>query len=240
MPEALLAPLAAWQNYYVIIGTAAARLSGLMFVAITLMAQLRVHPPSWSHMRVFNTSTVVHFGAALLIAALLSAPWPALWTAALLLGLAGLGGVSFVLIVLWEVRHRLVGYQLVRSDWLWYTLLPLISYTALVVAAILLPIYPGPVLFSIAAVTLLLLFMGIRNAWDVVTYMAIERSQPQDKPGLAQAWRRLACAGSSAVGKCRVERPSTMILTPLELSAKASLRMSSVVGEKRLWQSECS
>ena len=140
MPEAALLPFATWQNYYVIIGTAAATLTGLMFVAITLMAQLRVYPPSWSHMRVFNTSNVVHFGAALLIAALLSAPWPALWTAALLLGLAGLAGVSYVLIVLWEVRHRLVGYQLVRSDWLWYTLLPLISYTALVVAAILLPI----------------------------------------------------------------------------------------------------
>ena len=175
MSEALLAPLAAWQTYYVIIGTAAATLTGLMFVVITLMAQLRVHPPSWSHMRVFNTSNVVHFGAALL-----SAPWPALWTAALLLGLAGLAGVSYVFIVLWEVRHRLVGYQLVRSDWLWYTLLPLISYTALVVAAILLPIYPGPVLFIIAAVTMLLLFMGIHNAWDVVTYMAIERSQPQE------------------------------------------------------------
>ena len=87
--------------------------------------------------------------------------------------------MSYVLIVLWEVRHRLVGYQLVLSDWLWYTLLPLLSYTALVVAAILLPIYPGPVLFLIAAVTLLLLFMGIHNAWDVVTYMAIEHSQPQ-------------------------------------------------------------
>jgi len=42
--------------------------------------------------------------------------------------------------------------------------LPLISYTALVVAAILLPIYPERVLFSIAAVTMLLLFMGIHNA----------------------------------------------------------------------------
>ena len=180
MSEALLAPLAAWQTYDVIVGTAAARLPGLLFVVITLMAQLRMRPSSWSHMRVFNTSNVVHFGAALLIAALLSAPWLALWTAALLLGLAGLAGVSYVLIVLWEVRHRLVGYQLVRSDWLWYTLLPLISYTALVVAAILLPIYPGPILFIIAAVTLLLLFTGIHNAWDVVTYMAIERSQPQD------------------------------------------------------------
>ena len=72
--------------------------------------------------------------------------------------------MSYVLIVLWEVRHRLVGYQLVLSDWLWYTLLPLISYTALVVAAILLPIFPGPVLFIIAAVTMLLLFTGIHNA----------------------------------------------------------------------------
>src|SRR2546425_2973098 len=180
MPGAALLPLATWQNFYVIVGTAAATLTGLMFVVITLMAQLQVHPPSWSHMRVFNTSNVVHFGAALLIAALLSAPWPALWTAALLLGLAGLAGVSYVLIVLWEVHHRLVGYQLVRSDWLWYTLLPLISYTALVVAAILLPIYPGPVLFIIAAVTLLLLFTGIHNAWDVVTYMAIEHAQPAE------------------------------------------------------------
>ena len=101
MSEALLAPLAAWQTYYVLIGTAAATLTGLMFVAITLMAQLRVHPPSWSHMRVFNTSNVVHFGTALLIAALLSAPWPALWTAALLLVWGGelrphraLGGAS--------------------------------------------------------------------------------------------------------------------------------------------------
>src|SRR5438874_7697949 len=94
MSEALLAPLAAWQTYYVIIGTAAATLTGLMFVVITLMAQLRVRPSSsWSHMRVFNTSNVVHFGAALLIAALLSAPWPVLWTAALVLGRLGIAGV---------------------------------------------------------------------------------------------------------------------------------------------------
>ena len=75
MSEALLAPLAAWQTYDVIVGTAAAPLPGLLFVVITLMAQLRVRPSSsWSHMRVFNTSNVVHFGTALLIAALLSAP----------------------------------------------------------------------------------------------------------------------------------------------------------------------
>ena len=79
------------------------------------------------------------------------------------------------------MRHRLVGYQLVRSDWLWYMLLPLLSYTALVVAAILLPGYPVPALFVIAAAAVLLLFNGIHNAWDNVTYIAIELNQPENK-----------------------------------------------------------
>ena len=181
MSETVLSPLAAWQNFYVIIGTAAATLTGLLFVVITLVsgALERVSSPL-SGVRVFNSPNVRHFAVALLIAALLSAPWPALWPAGLLVGLAGLWGVISVFIVLWEVRHRLVGYQLVLSDWLWYTLLPLIAYTALLVTGILLPIYPVLALFVIAAAALLLVIMGIRNAWDVVTYMVIEHSQPQN------------------------------------------------------------
>ena len=182
MVEALLAPLAAWQNFYVIIGSAAATLTGLLFVVITLVSGAlgRVSSPL-SGVRVFNTPNVMHFGAALLIAALLSAPWPVLWPAGLLVGLAGLWGVIHVFIVLWEVRHRLTNYKLVLSDWLWYTLLPLSAYTALLVGGILLPISAALALFIIAAVTMLLLFMGIRNAWDVVTYMIIEVPQSQNQ-----------------------------------------------------------
>ena len=62
--------------------------------------------------------------------------------------------------------------------------LPLVSYASLLVAAIVLPSQPVPALFVIAAVTMLLLFIGIRNAWDVVTYTAFARSESQDnKPG---------------------------------------------------------
>ena len=43
-----------------------------------------------------------------------------------------------------------------------------------------LPSQPVLALFVIAAVTMLLLFIGIHNAWDVVTYTAFERFQPQD------------------------------------------------------------
>jgi len=182
MPVAVLLPLDTWQNFYVLVGTAAATLTGLIFVVITLIAQLQAQiqiPSSRSHITVFNTSNVFHFGAVLLAAGILSAPWPAPWPAGLLLGLAGLAGVTYMLIVLWLARHRL-SYQPVLSDWLWYTVLPLVSYAALVVAAIVLPSHPVPALFVIAGVTMLLLFIGIRNAWDVVTYTAFERSQPQD------------------------------------------------------------
>src|SRR5258708_30877634 len=89
MQEAVLSPLATWQNFYVIIGTAAATLTGLMFVVITLIVQLRVQVSSpRSGIAVFSTPNVVHFDTALLVAAVLSAPWQALCNAALLLGLS--------------------------------------------------------------------------------------------------------------------------------------------------------
>jgi hypothetical protein len=181
MVEAVLAPLAAWQNFYVIIGTAAAALTGLLFVVIALVSGAlgRVSTP-WSGIRVFSTPNVLHFGTALLIAALLSVPWPVLWPAGLLVGLAGLWGVIYVFIVLWEVGHRL-SYHLVLSDWLWYTLLPLLTYSALLVAGILLSISTALALFIMAAATLLLVIMGIRNAWDVVTYLIIEGPQSQNE-----------------------------------------------------------
>src|SRR6266704_7171383 len=181
MQEALLSPLATWHNFYSIIGTAAATLTGLLFIVITLMAgvRVRVSSPS-SGIAVFSTPNVVHFGAALLVAASLSAPWQALWQAGVLLGLAGLGGATYVVIVLRRVR-RSVRRQPVLEDWLFHTVFPLVSYTAIVVAAILLPGYPVPALFVIAAAAVLLLFIGIHNAWDTVTYIAIELTQPENK-----------------------------------------------------------
>jgi hypothetical protein len=180
MQEAVLSPLATWQNFYVIIGSAAATLTGLMFVVMTLIAGVRERRLSGA-LGAFTTPTVVHFGAVLLVAAILSAPWQALWQASLLLGLSGLGGVTYVIIVLRRARRLTTAYQPVLEDWLWHTVLPLVSYTALVVAAILLPGHPAPALFVIAAGTVLLLFIGIHNAWDNVTYTAIELSRPQNK-----------------------------------------------------------
>jgi hypothetical protein len=174
-----LSPLAPWQNFYVIIGSAAAALTGLMFVVIALITRTRARRSSGT-LAAFGTPNVVHFGAALLVAAILSAPWQALWNAGLLLGLSGLGGVTYVVIVVRRARRQ-TDYQPVLEDWLWHTVFPLVSYTALVVSAVVLPGNPALALFGIGAVTVLLLFIGIHNAWDTVTYVAVELSEPENK-----------------------------------------------------------
>src|SRR5258708_12025294 len=99
MKEAAVSQLAAWQNFYVIIGSSAATLTGLMFVVITLIAGSQMRRSSGTN-AAFGTPTVVHFCAALLVAAVLSAPWQVLWYATLFLGLSALGGVTSVFILL--------------------------------------------------------------------------------------------------------------------------------------------
>jgi len=176
-----VSPLTTWQNFYTIIGSAAATLTGLVFVVVTLIAGVRVRvSPQSEAFTTFNTPNVVHFCLALLVAAILNAPWQALWPAGLLLGLTGLGGMSYVVIVLRRMRRQ-TDYQPVLEDWLFHTVLPLVSYTALLVAAMVLPGHPTPALFVIAAGTVLLLFIGIHNAWDNVIYIAVDLSRPQNK-----------------------------------------------------------
>jgi hypothetical protein len=65
-------------------------------------------------------------------------------------------------------------YQPEWDDWLWYAVLPAVGYAAFLVSAILLPSLPTPVLFVTATAMVLLLAVGIRDAWDVVTYLAIQ------------------------------------------------------------------
>jgi hypothetical protein len=123
---------------------------------------------------------VVHFGTALLIAAIITAPWPTLWNAGLLLGLCGLGGVAYAVIVVRRTRRQ-SNYEPLLADWLWFIVYPLISYLALVVAAIVLLGNPSPALFVTGAATVFLVFIGIHNAWDTVTYLTLEPSETGNK-----------------------------------------------------------
>lgn len=173
--------LSQWQNFYMLVGTAAATLTGLMFVTTTILAGIDTHVPTANAgIAAFNTPTVVQFAVVLLLAGVLSAPWQTFSSLSLLLRLVGLGLVIYSIIVLRRMM-RMPHYQSTLEDWLWYLALPLLAQVLLIIAAFMLPKNPSPALYIIGLAMLLLLLIGIRNAWDNVTFLAVERAHSGNK-----------------------------------------------------------
>ena len=173
MDQATPLPVAHWQNFYVILGSSAGALTGLQFVVMTLIVQARA-AASMREIRAFGTPTVVHFCTALLVSALMAAPLQALANYGLCLGVCGTLGVVYSLGIVWHARKA--AYTPDLKDWVWYTAFPFIAHLALVAAAVLLWWNSERALYIVAADTLLFLLIGIHNAWDTVTYLAIKHS----------------------------------------------------------------
>ena len=172
-----------WQNFYMIMGTAAATLTGLMFVVTTLFAGLNTHVEvANAGISAFNTPTVVQFCAVLLLAGIFSAPWQSFSTIILLLGLLS-GGMMLYQIIVMQRMRRMPHYQSTLEDWLWYMVLPLLANIMFIVAAILLSTNPSLALYLVGSAMMMLLLIGIRNAWDNVTFLALMRSHshPEDQ-----------------------------------------------------------
>jgi hypothetical protein len=164
-------PLTLWENFYVIVGSSAAALTGLMFVVIALVADRDTNSSSPT-IAAFGTPTVIHFCAALLASAIVSAPWRSLTKAGVALTLLGIAGTVYTLIVFQRARKQ-TGYQPVFEDWLFHVLLPFCSYLAIVPSMFTLDAHGEETLFAVGTAVLLLVFIGIHNAWDTVTYVAL-------------------------------------------------------------------
>jgi hypothetical protein len=67
------------------------------------------------------------------------------------------------------------------EDWIFHCVLPLVAYATLLASGITLTISHTLALFGVGLFSLILLFVGIHNAWDTVTYITITLpSQPRD------------------------------------------------------------
>jgi hypothetical protein len=181
MDDTIHATLAAWANFYLITGSAAAALTGLQFIVQTLLASNALRPASGGDteggIAAFGTPTVVHFSLVLLLSAVLCAPWSGYTSLRATLGLLGAGALVYSVIVLRRARRQ-KSYVPALEDWIWHILLPAIAYAVVLATAVLLRRgTPGP-LFAIAAATLLLVCVGIHNAWDTVTYLTLSALRP--------------------------------------------------------------
>ena len=179
MESSAHAILSQWESFYVIVGSSGAALTGLMFVVITLAAESSATRTPET-VNAFGTPNVIHFVAVLLIAAILSAPWQRFKDPAHVIGATALAGIVYVLIVLRRMLRQ-TGYKPVLEDWVWHVFLPMVAYAALFVGAAGISHEQNWALFLVGAVSLLLMGIGIHNAWDTVTYLATQPRETGNK-----------------------------------------------------------
>jgi hypothetical protein len=157
-----------WDSFYVIVGAAAGALIGLQFVVVTLIAE---KPPkdAANASAAFATPTIVHFSASLLLCALMRVPWPSLVYPAVSWGAMAMGGLIYSGLVAWRMRTQ-AAYRPGFEDWAFHLAFPAVSYALLAFSALAALGHITIALFAVAASALLLLFIGIHNAWDAISY----------------------------------------------------------------------
>ena len=158
-----------WESFYLIVGGAAGALIGLQFVVMTLIhTRAHVTDPVVGH--AFATPTIVHFCIALFLSALVRAPFQSMKSVAIIWGLVGLVGFFYCGLIGRRIREQ-KSYEPEFEDWLFHLLLPLAAYLLLVASAVAVLFEYHNTLFAVGTSALLLLFIGIHNAWDAVTYL---------------------------------------------------------------------
>ncbi len=172
--------LEGWDNFYVILGSAAAGLIGLTFVVIALLADVRpAHPAG---MKGYITPTIVHFGTVLALAAYMSVPHQTVLSLSAGLAICGIGTVIYTAVIANNVRRFATQYVPVVEDWIWHVILPAFDYSTLLAMAFLVWYRLQLALYCIAAALTLLLLIGIHNAFDVAVSVTARKQKDDDQP----------------------------------------------------------
>jgi hypothetical protein len=163
-----------WENFYLIVGGAAGALIGVMFVVTTLSASLEENRASRGT-RIYITPIVFHFAIVLIISAMAvtpDLPTPAIAAVVAICALSGFAYSFVTTMRIFAIR------DLDLPDWddkVFYGILPTIVYLALACAAAAVWFAPTMAALSIALVMLAILLVGIRNAWDLATFLVIRK-----------------------------------------------------------------
>lgn len=166
--------LADWHDFFMLLGTAAGTLVGLLFVAATVGSGV-FSMDRRAPLRVFLSATVVHFSSVLVVSLIILLPlasWPLLGAIVLGCGVVGLGYTGLALRD--SVRDGLIA-NLDWEDRTWYGILPIIAYVAEGTAGVTVACGNAAGCAGLAASMGLLLVVGIHNAWDITVWTITRR-----------------------------------------------------------------
>ena len=164
-----------WHDFYLLLGTGAAALVALLFVAVSVGVGYLTEERA-DATRTFFSPVVVHFAAAFFLSCVALVPGHRAAFFAALIGVAGINGlaVSAFTTVKFLRRYRTPYW----SDHLAYVLLPVVGYIAMLAAAALAFLGRAEALDVLAGAVLLLLLVNIRNAWDLMLSMVRRHVEP--------------------------------------------------------------
>src|SRR5574341_885176 len=180
--DAFTETLHSWSNFYLLIGTAAATLAGLMFVALSLAMNVITDITS-EMFDLFITPTILYLASALMLAATMLVPVFTPLTLALALFLLGVVGmwitVAYVRSLIAVGRTR---GDFHWSDWIGEVILPLVSYPLILAAALFFALSRETLALGVLAFApVTLLMSGIGNAWSVVMASATRHAENQNR-----------------------------------------------------------
>jgi hypothetical protein len=179
--DPLPAVLGPWQNFYVLVGTAAATLTGLMFVAVTFGSSL-VTRDTEQMSRAFLDPTCEHFGQVLLTACVMTMPVLASPVLAALLVLVGVLRLLSLHRVFGHYREAHRKHRDVElSDWVMSIVVPFLCHLGMVLTGVAFALRLRFAVVSLAVLTLILLAIGIQSAWELFVWMALAVNERRGK-----------------------------------------------------------
>jgi hypothetical protein len=172
MPERVSFGMANWNEFYFLCGSAAASLTGLMFIAVTFGSHLITHE-KLPYVEAFFSPISDHFIQVFVLCAVALVPVAGPKTL----------GATIVLTTAWRFvqlarTHRMTkaasmeSTDIEQSDWVLGLILPAAVYVSLLAAGVcyLFGIAAAPALFAISL--LCLLVVALRRAWEMLVWIA--------------------------------------------------------------------
>jgi hypothetical protein len=168
--------ITSWHDFYLLVGTGAFTLIGLMFVAVTFGAHL-IDEKNMPTARAFLDPTIIHFVQVLVISGI--ALMPEMGTALFGGLLTGVGLLSLGLLVgvhkgLRDAQRQFNDLEL--ADWLSGFIIPLAVYLGFTVCGVI--FWMGHTPFAaLAILTIVILLNSVYCAWELILWFAVVRTR---------------------------------------------------------------
>ncbi len=162
-----------WQNFYILTGTAAATLIGLLFVAISIGGYIP-EKEARAYTRTFVEPTLINYAQVLFFSCLAIMPLQNALIFRIAIAILGVINVFFAFKVLWRVRvvHHNDG-EIDRDHWLWHVVLPGIAGLLFLGGAFGLFYDQQLALLIAACAELFCIAIGLHNTWTLMIWLTV-------------------------------------------------------------------